>query len=645
MELKDIIGDVARHYWGTPNAALSSDKELRFGTHGSKSVDLIKGTWFDHEANEGGGVADIIKQADPDGDTAATIESFGVPRSQGPQRSERAFDYVDEDGVVRYQVVRFDVTQDGVTQKTYRQRHMNGAGWVWGMQGVTALPYNLPDIMASTRPIVIVEGEKCADAVAKLGFIATTAHGGAGRWWQSITPYFKDRDIVIIPDHDEPGLKHARVVAEALHGTARSIRVVQLDGLPAKGDVADWIARGGTYDSLVGLAKNAPAYDPATSTALAPLLGDVTGSEVGVEATIPTPAPGAPRPIEIVAWDDVQEVKVKWLVQDIIPAQGFAALYGRPGSYKSFVALYLAAMVASGQLAWGRTTTPGPVVYVMGEGGAGLRPRLDAIRKMHNIPKGVPVFFIRAQLDLRSSPDDATRLLAAIEALGIQPSLIVIDTLARAFAGGNENASEDMGAFITHVGRIQAETGAAMLIVHHSGKDEARGMRGHSMLLGAVDSELEAIKVSSEMSEERVGKVTITKQKDGEDGLILPFKAERVELSPIDPTRTSLVVVPLSDSEAEMAGVGHVRTGRPIANDNLIMQALTKAIEDAGAKVTSNHVPEGVRCVDVGIWKATYYAMSPAEDDAKKKAFKRGADRLVQTKKCGVWNNKAWIVD
>ncbi len=93
QDYKNIIGAVALHYFGLPNASLSTpDKELRFGSHGSKSVDLIKGTWFDHEANVGGGAADLIKFMEPGASVVDKLEQFGMPQAEKIERRETIFD-------------------------------------------------------------------------------------------------------------------------------------------------------------------------------------------------------------------------------------------------------------------------------------------------------------------------------------------------------------------------------------------------------------------------------------------------------------------------------------------------------------------------------------------------------------------------
>lgn len=348
-----------------------------------------------------------------------------------------------------------------------------------------------------------------------------------------------------------------------------------------------------------------------------------------------------PRPkskIEFIPWDDLPDLQVQWLIKDFLPAGGFAALYGKPGSYKSFVALYLAASIASGRTAFDRATTQGDVIYIAGEGGAGLKKRRDAFNRFYDMAPGTRVHFIRAQLNFRSTFEDAQAVIEGCQALNIQPSLIIIDTLARAFAGGNENASEDMGAFIGVTGRLQEALGhPAILIVHHSGKDEARGMRGHSSLFGAVDTELEVVKVSADESPDRIGKMTVTKQKDGEDGFALTYRLEHVSLSDIDPDKGSLVVVP--DEE-----VASQRQKKPIsANARQALRALEAAIAEHGEAIGLNQIPRSARCVKQSLWREFFYAMSVQDGETRRKTFLRASNALVESGTVGAWADWCWI--
>lgn len=360
--------------------------------------------------------------------------------------------------------------------------------------------------------------------------------------------------------------------------------------------------------------------------------------------TPPTAQPPQPqkRAIEIVMAHDLKDEPITWLIDNLVPAKGFAALYGKPGSYKSFVALYLAGMIATGQKAFDRQTTEGDVVYVAGEGGAGLKRRWDALKLHHRLPADARIGFVRSQLNLRSTLDDLEALIEAINTQALKPQLVIIDTLARAFAGGNENSSEDMGAFIAIMGQLQERLNTAVMIVHHSGKDEARGQRGHSSLLGAVDAELEVVKVSADESPERVGKLTVTKQKDGEDGYEIGYKMATVPLSQIDFEKTSLVVDPMPEAPQSAPKERKRRTGQ---NELLALQALRKAVDEGGRHVSSNHIPHDAKCVEIPNWRRYFGQISPLKDESARRSFDREVKRLGQLGQISVWGNYAWISD
>ena len=125
------------------------------------------------------------------------------------------------------------------------------------------VPFQLHKIANSPRrPVFIVEGEKDVLALAKVGLLATCNAGGAGKWKAEHTACLGGRKVIVLPDNDEPGRKHAQAVAFTLNGIAESIHVVELPGLPDKGDVSDWLAAGRTADELVRIVKAAPEWTP-----------------------------------------------------------------------------------------------------------------------------------------------------------------------------------------------------------------------------------------------------------------------------------------------------------------------------------------------------------------------------------------------
>jgi hypothetical protein len=214
-QLTPLMGPVARILLGEPNARLSNKGELRFGNQGSLSVDLTKGTWYDHEHQYGGGVLDLIEARTG----ARAVERFkwlqqhglwsdNKPNGRGEARRlgrELAhYDYTDEAGNLLFQVVRFE-------PKDFRQRvrdETKMSGWSWTVKGVRQVPYRLPDVIeaiASEQLVVIVEGEKDVDNLWQIGIAATTNAGGVGKWADSLNVHFRGAEVVILNDNDQAG--------------------------------------------------------------------------------------------------------------------------------------------------------------------------------------------------------------------------------------------------------------------------------------------------------------------------------------------------------------------------------------------------------------------------------------------------------
>lgn len=343
------------------------------------------------------------------------------------------------------------------------------------------------------------------------------------------------------------------------------------------------------------------------------------------------------RRIDLVPWHDLQDVKVKWLVKDMLPARSFSAIYGRSGAGKSFFAMYLAAMVASGREAFGCDVEQGDVVYLALEGGAGLRRRRDALMQRYDLPDDLPVHFVKAQMNLRSSLDDLNALIEVIKERGIKPAVIFVDTLARAYAGGEENSSAEMMQFVSVMAALQDALDCTVCVVHHTGKDESRGMRGSSALLAAVDAELELTRISDDDATEPVCTVKSTKQKDGMDGLSWSFRLDLMHVSQLDPDATSLVVHPLNETHEPK------KRKRASGNQKVLLDALQMAISEQGRAVGLDQIPAGQRVVSVDVWRTYFDTMTHLQGDSARRTFEREVPKLGQAGHISMWAKWCWI--
>jgi RecA-family ATPase len=304
--------------WGPLNRKLSNRNEMRFGSNGSKSIDVQKAVWHDHEAGTGGGYRDLQKLAGVSAQPASKMNG-GVNGSA----TEIAYNYCDADGTAVFQVVR----KPG-KKFAQRRRAANGE-WIWNLDGVTRVPYRLPQLLSAApgARVFICEGEKDCDALADRLLIATTNPGGAGKWQDSFGPHLARRDLVLLEDNDEAGRSHVLDVARKLESFASEIRIVRLPGLPPKGDVSDWLYAGGTADELEQIAAAAPVWRVRDERPSA----EHPTEKVQIHWAIINPVDlyGKPVPVR------------KWIVDQWLPIGAVTALYADGGVGKTNVAIQL----------------------------------------------------------------------------------------------------------------------------------------------------------------------------------------------------------------------------------------------------------------------------------------------------------------
>jgi hypothetical protein len=515
IDFASLIVPVARQLWGKESRQHSTPNNLRWGTNGSRSVHPFKGVWHDHETNEGGGTLDLIKRetGKADGDAVAWLREQGLVKANGASSGERqietTYDYHDEEGNLLFQVCR-------TKPKGFLQRRPNGGDtWIWNMQGARRVLYKLPALyraITHKMPVHIVEGEKDADNLIKLGLAATTNPGGAGKWHSGYNEFLRGADVILVPDNDDAGRAHMQTAAGELNGVAKSVRILSLPELPDKGDVSDWLANGGSADKLRELIASAPQFTAARASPLS--------FRWHRDANNPT------RPD---------------LVKGLLPETGSGLLSGQSGTYKTFVALNLAAAIATGTPFAGYTIKrPGATLAFVSEGASGWQQRLDAVSKHDHDNARLPISYTGDPVCLLD-PANVAAVIETVKAageaskrnLGLPLSLVLFDTLIGAAGftkSGDENDAVIGAKLMNALAEISAQTGAFVLGIDHFGKAVETGTRGSSAKEAAADVVLALIankSISGEISGQRLA---VRKRRDGAAGIEHSFTVETVEL-------------------------------------------------------------------------------------------------------------------
>lgn len=339
--------------------------------------------------------------------------------------------------------------------------------------------------------------------------------------------------------------------------------------------------------------------------------------------------------------DFVQGRPIHWLVKNLLPAvPGLGVIYGLPGSGKTFAALDLAMSVCRG-ISWqGLRVKPTGVVYLAAEGQGGLVNRVRAYLQHHDVaPRDLRLEIIAQQINLRSPDEHIEDVIQAVKDADdrIGPvGLIVVDTLNRVLAGGDENSPMDMGALIYNVQRIAEATGCFCLIVHHCGKNEDRGARGHSSLKGAADLEI------SVSNNDGARMLRVEKLKDGQDGVSYGFRLEVVDLGEDDDGDpvSSCVVVPTEGAPAK------AEPRRRLSNtETLGLQTLREVLGEHGEQLPqTSTIPGGVTGAKLEPWRTRFYLRYGTEKgDTASKAFRRAKEGLLGKKLIAISDPYVWM--
>jgi hypothetical protein len=250
-----------------------------------------------------------------------------------------------------------------------------------------------------------------------------------------------------------------------------------------------------------------------------------------VPAQAPPETDSKPRVLPILTFDESAERALTHaaepLVEGLLDYGTMSVTYGDSNVGKSFVVMDMAFHIATGMPWAGREVKQGPVAWVAAEGGSGVHKRVAALKKRYQ-RGNVPLAIVPSAIDLLHGQGDMTALVGAIQRIGTmsgaRPVLVVLDTLSRVMGGGDENSSADMGALVRRFDAIRAATGAHVAVIHHSGKNTAKGARGWSGLRAATDTEIE-------IANDKTGrKLQVTKQRDMDGHAWMRFRLENIHI-------------------------------------------------------------------------------------------------------------------
>jgi len=347
--------------------------------------------------------------------------------------------------------------------KGFYQRQPDGkGGYLSHLKGITPTLYHqdkLKQAIDSGTPVYVVEGEKDTDRLRSLGLVATCNPMGAGKWRDSYSEALRGGDLVIIPDNDEPGIKHGNLVARSCYGIAKRVRILELPG-GTKRDVSDWLAAGGTVGEIERLASEAPEYKPKA-------LSDSKKFKLALLADLMA------EPEEVVSW----------LWDRSLPTGGLSLIAAKPKVGKSTIARNLALKVARGEPFLDRDTNQGSVIYLALE-----EKRAEVAAHFTRMGAGDEPIFIHTG----SAPEEALEALRTA-IMENKPVLAIVDPLLRLVRLRDGNDYVEVTRALEPLLMLARESGCHILAVHHMGKSEREGgdsILGSTALFAAVDTAL-----------------------------------------------------------------------------------------------------------------------------------------------------------
>lgn len=388
----------------------------------------------------------------------APADLFAQPRPETLPRARRrivaTYDYADAAGGLAYQVVRY-------APKDFRQRRPDGDGWTWSLNGVERVPYRLPELLAAPADttVYIPEGERDVDALIAAGAVATCNAGGAGKWPATFAPHLAGRRVVILPDNDEPGRVHAEQVRVSL-GEVATVHVLELPGLPDKGDVSDWLEAGGSVEQLAELAVGAPP------------LSETPKSRIPYRTPMQIAASTAEQP--------------DWLVRGFVALGAVTEVDGKvKSSGKTTFVTHLVAAVLDGVLFLGMPTMKTKVVYISEQPPGSFR---EALARAGLLTRGDELRIV-LRGDVVGMGWSDLIAIATADAIRDGYGLIVVDTFGKLAGLQDENDAGATGKAMIPL-QNAAHAGLAVIVCRHDrkgGGEVGESGRGSSAISGDVD--------------------------------------------------------------------------------------------------------------------------------------------------------------
>ena len=268
--------------------------------------------------------------------------------------------------------------------------------------------------------------------------------------------------------------------------------------------------------------EQCPIVDPTDQSSESVTTDAPQPSDGVVLESLPSQSLAEPASFKLLSSDELRALpKFEWRIKGVLPSQGLAVMFGPSGSGKSFLVLDMVHSIAAGHDWFGHKSMPCGLTYVALEAQGGIGKRVQAYEVQNGkIPNNVR--YITQPFNLLKA-NDINALATAVTTAGTG-DVVVLDTLSCAAPGKDENDSKDMSNIVSSAKILQDLIGGLVLLIHHTGKDASRGMRGHSSLHAALDSVVEVRRHADQRE------WIVAKNKDGEDGASYPFTLESVSL-------------------------------------------------------------------------------------------------------------------